>query len=270
MKTIALLFGILVILGCGDEEQQQVKTLLVIVENPPEVKTVEVEKTYDSEIDKVYSDLREHLTAYEYRFLLQEVKRHCSENLTDTHVLRRLKDELSPTAYELLLKPTRIPKWRLTDLNRVKLAAHLKNATAITRITGKIIYVFNYQNTIVVKQTKSGFPDHYWVSAEAYFGDRAYNPLSHDIAIEIEALSTPKGGLSNARKPFPIKLPDDIPKGIDIVVLDEFAKPIAPTPDWYYEWIFDYENAPRATDEEVEKANYIETPLAFDCFEDDE
>ncbi len=268
MKTIALLFGILVILGCGDEEQQQVKTLLVTVENPPEVKTVEVEKTYDSEIDKVYSDLREHLTAYEYRFLLQEVKRHCSENLTDTHVLRRLKDELSPTAYELLLKPTRIPKWRLTDLNRVKLAAHLKNATAITRITGKVVYVFQYQNTIIVKQTKSCCPDHYWVGAEEFYGEKTYNPLVHDLAHEIETLNAPEGGLSNADKPFPIKLPDDILDGIDIVVLDEFANPMPPTPDWYYEWIFDYADAPRATDEEIEDINYTETPLAFDCFGD--
>lgn len=260
-----LIGGLLVILigliGCGDEPASKV---MVTVENPVVECGSEPIVEYDSEIEKVYADLMKLLTPYEYSVLLQEVKKHCSQNLTDTHVLRRLEDELSPASYEVLLKPSRIPKWTRTTLNRIKLAAHLKNAIAVTRITGKIIYVFDFQNTVIVKQSKSGFPDHYVVRAEEFYGVRTYNPLVHEVANEIETLNA-----TETDKPLPIVLPDVIPEGIDIVVLDEFANPIPPTPDWYYKWIFDYADAPRATNEEISTTNYIETPLAFDCLEDE-
>lgn len=262
-----LLLGIFLI-GCGDESVNPT-TLTLTIENPPELKIVEVEKTYDSEIDKVYSELKEHMTPYEYRFLLQEVKRHCTENLTETHILHRLKDELTPAVYELLLEPSRIPKWTLTDTSRIKLAAHLKNATAITRYTGKVIYLFDFQSTIVVRQSKACCPDTYWVDSEVYFGKRTFNRALYDLIVEIDELNYQEDLSAVLEEAPPIKLPD-ISEDLDIsiVVLDESNNLIPPTSEWYYDWVFDYEDAPRATNEEVEKANYAETPLAYDCIED--
>lgn len=261
MKALGLLGLLVILFSCGDEE---------VVEKPIEP------KEELSEIEKVYADLRGRFTHQEFQFFLETVQEHCKEgNSYNSGTHRKLKQRLSTLAYSAIYAsdggqkhPFRIPTYTRHKDDRIRIAAREHDSIAIFRAKrAKVVYLRpNTEATIIVETDLNTFTKLYRIRVDAIMtGDGTRHEEVRSIERQLEELNEQHNG---SDKPLPIELPavpNDLP--LVILVFNEHSEPIPPTPEKQYQWIFDYDEAPTATDEQIEQANKHKTPSAYDCIE---
>lgn len=252
MRAIIGLILIIGLVSCSDEDDNIEPTL--------------------SEIEVVYADLKERFTSQEYEFFIDTIKAHCEEK--DSHnsdIHRSLSKQLSHEAYGMLFAPDgsqrlpfRIPVFTRHRNDRIRIAADESNAVAIfLNRMEKVVYIFDdVEATIIIETDLNPVTNLYRLRMNTFHTGHA--DLRY-IQTQIEELNEAH---NDSDKRLPIKLPaisDDL--GITILAFDENYEPIPPTPAEHYQWIFDYDEAPLATDKQVEAKNQGRTPFAFDCIE---
>lgn len=254
MRAIVGLIVIVGLVGCGNDETT------TVLKKPPL-----------SEIETVYADLKEQFTHHEYRVFIKAIETHCESDPYKSSIQRELKQRLSPEAYSLILTevgsqkpPHRIPFNTRHKADRIRLVAREHDAYAIfLNRDEKVVYIFgDIEATVFIETDLNPVTELYRLRVDMIhtgFSDLGYTKT------QIEELNEAHNG---SDKPLPIKLPADIDDlSITVVAFDKDYNPIPPTPEEHHQWIFDYDNAPLATDAQIEHENQRRTPSAFDCIE---
>ncbi len=280
MKALVVILLCVLVWGCSESETPlPVDTPEPANHISPAVDDVDPEPFVQHEIPPgipptladSFADLQPYFTEKEYQYLLQQVKLYCDGVAIDGGALHsRLKRDLSLAAYNRVYpegggEPAeirRIPVKSRNDKSRVYLAATLRGVTSLSYGYGKIWYEFSKHGSITIMQTFDHLGRHY-VGIPAYGGSR-WREIER-IVNEFERLNKHNNKKVGWQPIIMPAIPDDL--DIAIFYIDGEGNLIEPTAPELFDWVFEYDEAPRATDEQIAAYNRQYAPLAFDCVE---
>ena len=267
MTCILILTAILVMcLACSETEtplnphrsiEHQPPDSDVIVEPVGERVLLEAPPDIPHGLAASFAHIRGELKEEIYQDLLRQVDRYCQGALRRNTLLIYLKKRLPPQVFPGLNlhahRLTRIPAATRADKDRIRVAAQLVNPNmrGLSFTQGNVYYYFN-ANTIFISTRLDGY------DMMGHFTDD--DDRASNIYNRIEKLTKrlPPG------KPVVIpEIPEDLE--LDIIILDENGFPKNPK---YRGWVDDFDDTPRATDEQIAEYNRIHSPNAYDCVEE--
>lgn len=251
------------VLACSETEKP-LKPHRAVVHKTPNPDTID-EQLGEDDLLKVppgvspalaasFAHIRGEINEKIYTDLLKQVDRYCqgaiSRNTLLTYVNKRLPPQVLPELNLHAARLIRIPAAARTNKDRIRVAAKFANPDlfGVSFAGGNVYYYFS-ANIIYITARPDGYD----------LGGNLTDVRASNVYDRIEKLLNrlPPG------KPVVIpEIPEDLE--LDIIILDENGFPKNPK---YRGWVDGFDDAPRATDEQVAEYNRIYSPLAYDCVE---
>ena len=287
MKVLVGLFGFLVILGCGDDEEVVEKPFPIEPEPKAEILPEPIDQPPAAEF---FAPFKDTLTDTEFEFLLESVATHCSEDLTRSGAqLRwRLSKGLSEDALDRVYskhdKIFTIQAAHLNQEDRIRVAAYFKyqpelfyGKNYLKDVHFEHDYViYQFADVFGIFQLAGDKTKRHWYGEGEMSGDlqkyrdvpnTSYENLPDDLVPpEVKEVYTyvRDKWLLEGEMRYPLDanycLVDDY-----LVIFDPEGEPFIPFSTAVIKYMG---NAPQASDAEIALYNRIHTPYSYDCVED--
>ena len=246
MRTLVILFACVFLFSCSED-----KTTPFIDEPNPVIEPEPMKPMVQTSLES----LANHLTQAQYAYTLRQINRYCDGNISHASVLLHLQSKMPKHAHHHLEEL--IPRQNRSDKSRIYVAAALVNPDVNLYYDHHEVYYQSSENMIIIQFETNDDGKITGFNSHSSFQDNA-RIIGRHIREQIVQTAMNKGIIE-----MPPIL-DNLVLDLAVIILDEAGNPIDPK---YKDWVFDYEDAPRATDAQLKEYNRTHRPGAYDCVE---
>lgn len=253
MRALYVIFTCAFLLGCSeDKEGSFIFEQPMIDESNPLIEPEPMKPMEQTPLELLVNQL----TQAQYAYMLRQIDRYCNGDISHVSVLLHLESKLPEHLHHHLKQLT--PRHNRSDKSRVYVAAALANPDVNLYFDNHKVYYQFSENMIIIQFEKNDDGKIAEFTSHSNYQDNS-KIIVNDIREQIIQTALNKGIIE-----MPAIL-DNLVLDLAVIILDETGNPIDPK---YKDWVFDYKDAPRATDAQLKEYNLIHSPNAYDCVEE--